>query len=263
MKTEMKFSVITISFNAADVIEKTIKSVMRQDYHDYEYIFVDGASKDETNKIIELHKEPLAKLGIPVTHISEPDRGISDGFAKGVRLARGEIVVILNAADEMLPGTLAFLAKEFDEKTDVLYGNIIWHDDQRGLEYIKKSKPPERLDELKYTMVVKHPATYIKRSAYEKYGNYNPEFKYAMDTELLLRMYRQGAIFKYVDREFTYFQAGGASDTHLIDGMKETARIAKAAGESDLKIAVCLSYKFIRHKLAHFIRFNFMKGKIK
>lgn len=256
----MKFSIITISFNAAAVISRTVESVLQQDYHDYEYIFVDGASKDDTNKIIESYKSRLEEQGKAVTHISEPDNGISDGFAKGVRLAKGEIVVILNAADEMLPGTLSFLAKEFDEETDVLYGNIIWHDGQRGLEYVKKSKLPECLEELKYTMVVKHPATYIRCSAYEKYGNYDPQFKYAMDTELLLRMYTQGAKFKYVDREFTYFQAGGASDTHLFDGMKETARIAKAAGENKFQIAIHLGYKLIRHKLAHFIRFNFMKG---
>ena len=257
----MKFSVVTVSFNAAPVIGKTIESVMRQNYHNYEYIFVDGDSKDSTNQIIETYREPLRKLGVSVTHISEPDRGISDGFAKGVRLAKGDIIVILNAADEMMPGTMEFLAEQFDEETDILYGNIIWHDEQRDLEYIKKSKTPDHLEELKDTMVVKHPATYIKRIAYEKYGNYDPRFKYAMDTELLLRMYRQGAKFKYVDHEFTFFQAGGASDTHLIDGLKETGYIAKSAGENNVQIMIHLMYKFVRHKMAHFVRFNFMKGK--
>lgn len=256
----MKFSVITISFNAALVIGKTIESVLTQDYLDYEYIFVDGASRDDTNSIIDSYKPQFEEKAIAVTHVSEPDKGISDGFAKGVRLAKGEIVIILNAADEMLPGTMSFLAEQFDDSTDVLYGNIIWHDELRGIEYIKKSKSPEHLDQLKYTMVVKHPATYIKKTAYEKYGNYDPHFKYAMDTELLLRMYKKGAKFKYIDHEFTFFQAGGASDTHLIDGLKEAAKIAKEAGENNLQIAFHLGYKYIHHKLAHFIRFNFMKG---
>lgn len=256
----MKFSVITISFNAALVIGKTIESVLRQDYFDYEYIFVDGASRDETNSIIDSYKPQFKEKAIAVTHISESDKGISDGFAKGVRLAKGEIVIILNAADEMLPGTMSLLAEQFDDSTDVLYGNIIWHDEIRGIEYIKKSKSPEYLNQLKYTMVIKHPATYIKKTAYEKYGNYDPNFKYAMDTELLLRMYKQGAKFKYIDHEFTYFQAGGASDTHLIDGLKEAAKIAKEAGENNLQIAFHLGYKYIHHKLAHFIRFNFMRG---
>ena len=257
----MKFSVITISFNVASVIGKTIDSVLKQDFSDYEYIFVDGASKDKTNSIIDSYKNRFNEKGITVTHISEPDKGISDGFAKGVRLAKGEIVIILNAADEMLPGTMSILAEQFDDKADILYGNIIWHDEARGIEYIKKSKSPEFLEQLKYTMVVKHPATYIKKAAYEKYGNYDPSFKYAMDTELLLRMYKQGARFKYIDHEFTFFQAGGASDTHLIDGLKEAARIAREAGENNLQIAVHLTFKYIHHKLAHFIRFNFMKGK--
>lgn len=257
----MKFSVITISFNAASVIGKTIESVLKQDYCDYEYIFVDGASRDETNSIIDSYKHKFNEKGVSVTHISEPDKGISDGFAKGVRLAKGEIVIILNAADEMLPRTMSIIEGQFDDGIDVLYGNIIWHDEARGIEYVKKSKSPEHLEQLKYTMVVKHPATYIKKTAYTKYGNYDPNFKYAMDTELLLRMYKQGAKFKYIDHEFTFFQAGGASDTHLIDGLKEAAKIAKEAGENNLQIAFHLGCKYLHHKLAHFIRFNFMKGK--
>lgn len=257
----MKFSIITISFNTDKVIAKTIESVLRQNFYDYEYIFVDGASKDDTNTVIDSYKSAFEDKGITIQHISEIDRGISDGFAKGVNLAQGEIVVILNAADEMLPGTLEFLNDNFSPDTDVLYGNIIWHDEARNIEYIKKSKTPDHLNELKYTMVVKHPATYIKKSAYEKYGNYELEYRYAMDTELLLRMYMGGARFKYIDREFTFFQAGGASDTHLIDGMRETARIAAKYGENKGQIIYHLGKKYIHHKLAHFIRFTFRKGK--
>lgn len=257
----MKFSIITISFNAEHVIGRTIESIINQNYSDCEYIFVDGKSTDKTNDVIESYKPQLESKGISVVHMSEPDKGISDGFAKGVRLAQGEIIVILNAADEMLPGTLRYLADNFDKKTDILYGNIIWHDEERNIEYIKKSKAPECLEQLKYTMVVKHPATYIRKAAYEKYGNYDLNFRYAMDTELLLRMYQQGAKFKYVDHEFTFFQAGGVSDTHLLDGLKESARIAKAAGENDIQIVLHLGYKLVRHKLAHFMRFNFMRGK--
>lgn len=257
----MKFSIITISFNVENEIGRTIESILKQSVDDYEYIFVDGASKDGTNETIESYRPALEQKGVKVVHISEKDRGISDAFAKGVDMASGEIVVILNAGDEMMPDTLSFLVENFSDDIDVLYGNIIWHDEARGIEYIKKSKPPECLDELKYTMVVKHPATYIRKSAYQKYGNYDWTYKYAMDTELLLRMYRGGARFKYFDKEFTFFQAGGASDTHLKDGLRETAKIARSAGEPKLKIKIKLFRKYVHHKLAHFVRFTFMKGK--
>lgn len=255
----MRFSIITSSFNAEAVIGRTIESVLKQNYYDYEYIFVDGGSTDRTNVIIDSYKEQFEQKNIPVIHISEKDRGISDAFAKGVNHASGEIVVILNAADEMLPGTLQFLDSNFDDNIDVLYGNIIWHDEKRGIEYIRRSKDVSHLDELKYTMVVMHPATYIKKTAYEKYGNYDPEYKYAMDTELVCRMYKRGARFRYVDREFTLFQAGGASDTNLLDVLHENASIARKNGESEWKIKANLGKKYIHHKLAHFIRFTFMK----
>lgn len=261
MGENVKFSIVTISYNAEKVIAKTIESVINQNYDDYEYVFVDGASTDRTNDVINFYAEKLCEKGIMVTHISEKDRGISDGFAKGVDLSTGEVVVILNAADEMLPGTLSFLANNFPDTIDVLYGNIIWHDEVRNIEYIKKSKTPSHLEELKYTMVIKHAATYIRKTAYNQYGNYEIEYKYAMDTELLLRMFKAGAKFKYVDREFTIFQAGGVSDTHLIDGLKETGRIAQKYGENRVKIAFNLSRKYVHHKLAHFVRYTFMKRK--
>ena len=257
----MRFSVITVTLNAADVIGKTVESVLIQQFYDLEYVFIDGGSQDETNRIIDRYQPVLEEKGISVIHISEKDRGISDAFAKGVRNASGEIIAILNAGDEMLPGTLAFLNDHFGDAVDVLYGNVIWHDEARQLEYIKKSKKPEHLAELKYNMVVQHPATYIRKSAYERYGNYDPDYLYAMDAELLLRMVCAGAVFQYIDREFTMFQAGGSSDTHLMEVLKAHAAIAGENGEKPVQIYFHLTKKVIFHHLAHFIRFHFMKKK--
>lgn len=255
----MRISIITASYNVEKVIGNTIESVLNQNFKDFEYIFIDGASKDNTNKIIEEYCKEMDNIGISYIHVSEPDNGISDAFSKGVRLAKGEVIAILNAGDQMLPNTLQYLDENFDKDIDVLYGNIIWHDKCRKLEYVKKSKSPEHLNELKYSMVIKHPATYIRKSAYEKYGVYDQNFKYAMDTDLLLRMYLKGAKFKYVDREFTFFEAGGVSDTNIEKVLKEVAKIAHNAGENDLVIYFKLLKKYIHHNLAHFIRYNFMK----
>lgn len=257
----MRFSIITATYNAETCIERTIQSVLNQNSTNYEYIFIDGASVDNTNMIIDQYSAILNEKGIQVKHVSEPDNGISDAFAKGVNYAQGEIVVILNAGDKMLPDTLSYVDSHFSAEYDVLYGNIIWHDEKRELEYIKKSKSPEHLDELKYTMVIKHPATYIKKKAYVKYGNYDATFKYAMDTDLLLRMYLQGAKFKYIDREFTYFEAGGVSDSNLTKILMESKRIAISAGEKNLVIKYKLARKYIHHKLAHFVRYYFMKNR--
>jgi len=255
----MRFSIITITYNVENTVGKTIESILAQGRNDFEYIFIDGASKDRTNEIIAEYCGKMQTQGIPCIHVSEPDKGISDAFSKGVDRASGDIVVILNAGDQMLPGVLDYLDENFGDDTDIMYGNIIWNDEGRKLRYIKKSKAPEHLDELKYNMVVKHPATYIRKSAYERYGNYDASFRYAMDTDLLLRMHLQGARFVYVDREFTLFEAGGVSDLHLKEVLKELARIARSAGEKEIVIFFKLCKKYIHHNLAHFIRYNFMK----
>lgn len=255
----MRISVITISYNAEDVIADTIQSVIEQNFSDYEYIFVDGGSKDKTNNIIDSYVEVLRKKNIPITHISEPDKGISDAFNKGVINANGEIIAILNAADIMLPGTLKYISENFPETIDVLYGNIIWNNENRNLSYVRESKPVSELDGLKYNMIIMHPAAYIKASAYKKYGVYDTSFKYAMDTELLYKMYKNRARFEYIDREFAIVQAGGVSDSYLIDGLKELSRIPLSYGDSKIKVYFLLTKKLLFHKLAHFYRFVLMK----
>ena len=255
----MRFSVITISFNAQDEIERTIRSVLEQDFVDYEYLFIDGASTDRTNDVIRQYKSEFEKKGIQVTHQSEKDKGIADAFDKGVKLASGEIVVILNAGDVMLPQTMRFLDEHFTPDLDVLYGNMIWHDDAHNLRYIRRSKNEKHLMELKYRMVVDHPACYISRKAYEKYGLYDTSFRFAMDTDLVLRMYLKGARFLYVDREFTEMWAGGNSDVNLKKVLAENARIARNAGDPRPIVWLNIARIFLRHHLAHFIRFNFGK----
>ncbi|WDM33086.1 glycosyltransferase [Priestia megaterium] len=244
----MKFSIITISFNAEKTIKNTIESVLNQNYLDYEYIFVDGGSKDSTNEIIEHYKQKLLKKGISVKHISEKDNGISDAFNKGIALAEGEIISILNADDQFLPGALEKVSQEFDSDMDVIYGNCIWNDTLRGIRYIRKSKPfPEQL---LYDMVFIHPSTFVRMEAYKKYGVFKIDYKYCMDEELLYRMYKQGASFKYLDIELTLFQAGGVSDNNPWPTWKEGERLAFSYGEPLWKVKAIKLKKVIKHNLS-------------
>lgn len=223
-----KVSIITISFNSEQVIEKTIKSVLGQSYRPLEYVFVDGASKDKTVNRIKEYIPILEEKGIEVKFISEPDKGISDAFNKGIIMATGSIIGITNADDAIAENAIEEIASNFPQDIDVYYGNLLWVDNERGISYIRKSS--ENLRDLKIRLKILHPATYVRRSAYEKYGVYNTDFKYCMDKELLARMQRKGAKFQYCDQVFSIVTAGGVSDKNLRGVIEEGKRIAVENG---------------------------------
>ncbi|MCC8192283.1 MAG: glycosyltransferase [Ruminococcus sp.] len=255
-----KFSIITISYNAGESINKTVESVVKQGRKDIEYIFVDGDSTDDTKSIIKNNITILENIGISTKFVSEPDKGISDAFNKGILLAEGEIVIILNAADIMLNGTLTKIESEFTEGTDIVYGNVIFGDEDKNNSWVRKSQKEDALGKLKYSMVMQHPATYIKKNAYDKYGLYDISYKYCMDEELLYRFYLAGARFKYIDYTFTYMQSGGVSDGQIWKVLNEGMRIPLAYGDSFVKAKFIVILKFIRHELAHLYRRLFRGG---
>jgi glycosyltransferase involved in cell wall biosynthesis len=247
MNTKYRFSIITISLNASDAIKKTIESVVCQKFSDFEYIFVDGFSNDSTNEIIENYKTTLNRIGIPVTHISEPDKGISDAFNKGIQLAIGEIIIILNADDELLPGALIRIDKEFNNDIDILYGNAIWEDTKRKICKVKKAGT--RLQGLIHNMILIHPATFIKKKSYVKYGLYNTKYNYCMDKELLYRMYKSGAKFKYVDKEFSKMKSGGISDKDFIKVLQEGERMSIYYGINPFRAKFLVIIKILKCKM--------------
>lgn len=248
----MKLSMITVCFNAELVIEKTILSVLKQSKKVYEYIIIDGDSKDKTMSIVNSYKGIFEEKGIRYIIISEPDKGISDAFNKGIIRASGDIIGLINADDELLVNTNLILDKEYNEKVDVYYGNCIWDEKENSLRYISKPKEknPQKLSKLLYEMVMIHPATYISKKAYDKYGLYDITFKYCMDEELLYRMVHGKAIFKYIDAEFSVFRAGGVSDVNSKKVFAEVSRIPRQYNEPELKIYMIEHKKIIRDFLA-------------
>ena len=198
-----KFSIITVSFNSSGTIEKTIKSVLEQDYSNIEYIIIDGGSTDGTVDIIKNYEDRIAYW------ISEPDKGISDAFNKGIAVATGDIIGIVNSDDQYLPGALRLIAKNYSEDIDVYRGTILIHDEQKNEEYTYE--PSMKFCLLPIKVNVCHLTTFITKKAYEEYGVYDLEFKLAMDLDLLRRFYRKGAKFKKVDGVLGRFNVGGLS----------------------------------------------------
>lgn len=206
----MKISIITVSYNSERTIEQTIQSVINQDYCQLEYIIIDGKSTDNTGNIIEKYIEYIS------CYVSERDEGIYDAFNKGIEKATGEIIGFINSDDILAPGTLNYISKNFNSNTDVMFGNIIYFDDKiEKYKILRKADPKLRKIQYEMTPSIFHPATFIKKNAYKKFGSYNKQIKLAADWELLLRFYTQGANFYYVNQTLAYFRGGGASSGRL------------------------------------------------
>lgn len=220
----MKISIITVCYNRAKTIERTIRSVVNQDYEDTEYIIIDGGSSDRTVDIIRKYERDLAYW------VSERDDGIYDAMNKGIRHATGEIVAFLNSDDWYEENVLSEIAGRFkDEKIRILCGNIYCHSDDAISKYCVSKEAEE---ELRFRMAYWQPAMFVKKKLFEEYGNFDTRYRIAADYDWLLRMYDRHIGITVMDRVFTNFSYGGISTQ--ADLLKEQAEEGKAAALSAL-----------------------------
>lgn len=238
-----KISVITICYNAAKTIEETINSVIRQDYPELEYIIIDGGSTDGTIDIINKYCDRIAYF------VSESDKGISDAFNKGIKASTGEIIGIINADDLYYKDALKNVGTFFEANpdTDVSFGDFLLFgsEDYSG----RRKMPNTNLPDLKFTFELNHPTVFVRRRTYEKFGLFNPDYKLAMDYDLLSKMYFGGAKFHYINKIISCFRAGGISQTSRNNTYKEHKQVALRNGCSSFDIN-----KFIcKRKIKDFI----------
>lgn len=226
-----KISIVTVCYNSAKTIERTIKSVLDQNYDNLEYILIDGASKDETMKIVEKYKSKLAIV------ISEKDNGISDAFNKGACMATGEIVGILNSDDWHEPNTLSTVASLLKNGgADFLVGALRYWNGNNGSFVIYPDQHYE--NKILYKMPnLNHPATFFKNVVYHNIGYFDLKYKYAMDYDFFLRVYQAGYRGVFTDQILSNMSSNGASDINAIKTYKEVMEIA-----TDKKRAVIYFY---------------------
>lgn len=208
----MKVSVITTTYNSAATVRDTLDSVLRQDYPDIEHIIVDGGSTDGTLDII---REYEPRYGGRLRYISEPDHGIYDAMNKGIRLATGDVIGILNSddwytADDIVSVLAAPIAAGDAEAT---YGDVHYVDAARGNRFVRYySSQRFRRRHMLFGMMPAHPTFYARHTVYERHGLFDTDFRIAADFEHLLRVIYVGrTVTRYVARDCVTMRTGGAS----------------------------------------------------
>lgn len=209
----MKVSIITISYNSAETIEDTIKSVVSQDYDNIEYIIIDGASKDDTLSIVDKYKDNIAKV------ISEKDKGIYDAMNKGVEHATGDIIGILNSDDYYYDeSVISEVVRLFEnEKTDGLYADLVYVDREDSEKVIRYWKSGEYVPgKFLRGWMPPHPTFFVKREVYSKFGLYSTDLRSAADYEFMLRViHKHNISLSYMPRILTKMRVGGMSNVSL------------------------------------------------
>ena len=255
-----KVSIITISYNSEKTIEKTFQSILKQSYRPLEYVLVDGGSTDGTIDLIKKYIPVFMESGIEVNFKSEPDKGISDAFNKGIERSTGDIIGIINSDDQLMENVLIKIVKTFDQNIDVVCGDCLWLDEKHNLKYIRKSKM--QLDKLKYEMVLMHPTCFVRKTSYKKWGCFDIKLKYVMDKDLMARFYRNGAQFKYIPEVVTSMSAGGASDANAKKVFDEGVIVAVRNGVPKWRAVIRSKYKSLRLKLVSILKSNYTVWEI-
>lgn len=225
----IKFSIITVTYNSAKTLKNTFDSVIKQSHQNLEYIVIDGASKDNTVSIIKEY-EPL--FNGRLKWISEPDEGLYDAMNKGINMATGDIIGILNSDDFFTSNNvLQEIAHTFkkEKELDAIYGDIHFvHPDnlQKCVRYYSSKIFKRSLMRLGF--IPAHPSFYIRRECFKKYGYYKTDYKIAADFEFLLRVIFKNRIrTKYLPMDMVTMRTGGASTSGIkshIGIMKEHLR---------------------------------------
>lgn len=255
----MKISIITVSYNSASTITKTIESILSQSHTDLEYIIVDGASKDGTIDIIKKY-EPL--FNGRMRWISEPDKGIYDAMNKGLRMVTGDIVGILNS-DDYYPSAqvLKRVGDEFKNTScDAVFSDLqfVSGDNEKMIRFWKGS--PYRPGAFVKGWHPAHPTFFVKKQVYEKFGLFDTQFNVSADFELMLRFIEKGKIqTSYIPETLIYMRHGGESNGSLSNIWAGNKNIQRAFEKNSIKINFWIY--FTNRMIQKLKQFNYLSRK--
>ena len=231
---EILVSVITPCYNSSGTIEGTLASIENQTYKNIEYIIIDGASTDDTLKIIERHKDKLpSKLKV----ISEKDNGIYDAMNKGIKLAQGTLIGIVNSDDWYEKDTIEQIVNHYSgSQYEVVYGmqrNFLQDKEKAVFLYHHDFLPQQ---------MITHPTCFVTAETYRDFGMFDTKYRSAADYDLMLRFYEsKKVVFTPIMRVLSNFRLGGMSGSQI--GVRENAIIRYRRGYMSKK-----RYRFVMLK---------------
>lgn len=206
-------SIITLTYNSEEYLEKTAQSLIQQKKDWIEYIIVDGGSTDRTFEILE-------RLSDSIDLVVKDVKGISESFNAGVKAATGKWVGFLNSGDEFFPDALLQLKPRFEHSNAGVIAGAQKFEMDDDLSYVISSDPSKMAVE----MSVNHQGSFVLKSVYEQHGYYLSDYKYAMDYEFYLRLFVNKVDFETSEIVVAKMIAGGVSDKNWLNALKEVKR---------------------------------------
>jgi glycosyltransferase involved in cell wall biosynthesis len=250
----MKVSIITVTLNSAATLTTAMDSVAEQDYPDIEHILVDGKSSDRTPDIIRSYPH-VARF------VSEPDDGLYDAINKGIRLATGDVVGILNSDDFFpSPHIVSQIAEALAVRNvDAIFGDVAFVRPD-NLDRIVRMYSSRKFSPSQFARgyMPAHPTFYVRRRCYEQFGVYQTDYKIAADYELLVRfIHRHRISYAYLPVTMVYMRTGGVSNRTVASRYVLNREIVRACKENGLTTNMArLSLKYV------FKVFEYVKPRI-
>lgn len=214
----MKVSIVTVVYNSEQTLERTIKSIIRQTFRDFEYLIVDGQSTDGTLSIIKKYEASIERW------ISEPDNGLYDAMNKGIDMASGTYIVFMNAGDEFYANDTLSKVLNTSPDADVYYGNTVVTRFDGSVVGERRLKPPKQATwrSLCYGMLISHQAFFAKKRIMPYYDlNYH----YSADFDWMIKVLRNAKTIVNTEMTLARFLDGGRTSQTIIPGLKERFRI--------------------------------------
>ncbi len=243
---EIKISLITVTYNSARTLRHTVESVLAQSYSNIEYLIIDGSSKDETVKIIKEFEPYFCNR---LTWISEQDKGLYDAMNKGIRMATGDIVGIINSDDFYhRTDVIAEVTEAFqDEKIQAVYGDVRFVNpdnlDKTVRYYSSKNFSPSLF---RYGFMPAHPTFFTYRKYFDEFGYYKTDYRIAADYELLIRfLHTHHLKAEYLPLDFMKMRTGGASTASIKSNLLLNKEIVRACRENG--IWTCMPLLFLKY----------------
>lgn len=246
---DLKISLITVTRNAETYLSRCIESVIAQNYSNLEYIVIDGASTDNTLQIINKYNQNID------FYVSEPDSGIYDAMNKGINIATGDVIGVLNAddffADNSILSSLSSAFKQYN--TDVIYGDLDYIN-PKGAIVRNWHSGAYKHGMFNWGWMPPHPTFYCKRSLFERFGLYDLQYGTAADYELMLRfIHQQKADVYYLNKKMVKMNKGGVSNKSFQNRFKAWVFDYKAMGKNGVMFPLmCVIFKPIR-KFSQFL----------